>query len=48
MLCTEEDTLNATETAVYNSFEKFIGAPNIDFSTNITIKCQKVKYIFKI
>ena len=28
--------LNATETGVCNSFEKFIGAPNIDLSPIIT------------
>ena len=36
LLCTEEGTLNATETAVCNLFEKFIGAPNVVFPLVIT------------
>ena len=28
----EESMLNATKTAACNSFEQFIGAPNVDFS----------------
>ena len=35
-LCTEEGTLNATETAVCNLFQNLFGALNVDFSPIIT------------